>query len=85
MHNAYPLAKGPLSIMGEPIFRISYTDAGIRKVMLIAAPHRHQARMNAQRLAKESNWTHVQIGKWRGRTPLRPTRWVARTAFGEVL
>jgi hypothetical protein len=84
-HPAYPLAKGPLSEFGEPIFRVSYTHEGVRKVMLIAAPHLLRARMNAQKLARESGWTQLQIGKWRGAQPLKPARWVTRTAFGEVI
>lgn len=76
---AYPLAKGPLSTFGEPVFRISHTVNGVRSVMLLAAPHRHQARMNAQTLGLKQ----IVVGKWRGRTPLTPTPWIMRTPVTE--
>jgi hypothetical protein len=78
---AYPLAKGPLSEFGEPIFKVSFTHEGKRRVTLLAAAYAHRAKM----IAQGYGWTQITVGKWRGHTPLRPTPWVTRASFAKSL
>jgi hypothetical protein len=58
---------------GLPIWRVSYTLNGERRITLHPSPNRMWCLAWASRFAAEQGWSAITVGRWHGGLDLVPT------------